>query len=56
MRLVERYPKSVWLNPEPTTAWWQTTIEIIRRVFPMYPLTLEGLGEAIDHLTRGGRR
>lgn len=56
MRLVERYPKSVWLNPEPTTAWWQTTIEIIRRVFPMYPLTLEGLGEAIDHLTKGGRR
>ncbi len=56
MRLVEHYPKSIWLNPEPTQSWWQTTIELIRRVFPMYPLTLEGLGEAIDHLTRGGRR
>ena len=56
MRLVERFPQAVWLNPEPPREWWQTTIEVIRRVFAMYPLTLEGLGEAVNQLTRGGRR
>jgi uncharacterized protein with von Willebrand factor type A (vWA) domain len=56
MRLVERFPQSVWLNPEPPPQWWQTTIDVIRRVFAMYPLTLEGLGEAVNHLTRGGQR
>ncbi|MBS1152013.1 MAG: thioredoxin reductase [Myxococcaceae bacterium] len=56
MRLVERFPQSVWLNPEPPREWWQTTIEVIRRVFAMYPLTLEGLGEAVNLLTRGGQR
>jgi len=24
-------------------------------VFHMFPLTLEGLGDAVNHLTRGGR-
>jgi uncharacterized protein with von Willebrand factor type A (vWA) domain len=56
MRLVERYPHAVWLNPEPPREWWQTTIEVIRRVFAMYPLTLEGLGDAVNQLTRGGTR
>ena len=55
MRLRETYPQSVWLNPEPQRGWFQTTIDVVRRVFPMYPLTLEGLGEAVDQLTRGGR-
>ncbi len=53
MRLVERFPQAVWLNPEPPQQWWQTTIDVIRRVFAMYPLTLEGLGEAVTSLTRG---
>jgi uncharacterized protein len=55
MKLAEFYPQAVWLNPEPVSGWFQTTIEVIRRVFNMYPLTLEGLGDAVNHLTRGGR-
>ncbi|MBK7864041.1 MAG: VWA domain-containing protein [Archangiaceae bacterium] len=55
MKLAETYPHAVWLNPEPKHAWFQTTIEVIRRVFNMFPLTLEGLGDAVTHLTRGGR-
>jgi hypothetical protein len=51
-RLAEHYPSSAWLNPEPTQAWWQPTIDVIRRVIPMYPLTLEGLSEAVTQLTR----
>lgn len=51
-KLREHYPASVWLNPEPPSTWWQTTIDVLRKVYPMYPLTLEGLGEAVSQLTR----
>lgn len=52
MRLREHYPASCWLNPEPPSSWWQSTIDVIRKVFPMYPLTLEGLGDAVGQLTK----
>lgn len=52
MRLREHYPASAWLNPEPPSSWWQTTVDVIRKVFPMYPLTLEGLGDAVGQLTK----
>jgi uncharacterized protein with von Willebrand factor type A (vWA) domain len=54
MRLAEHFPASAWLNPEPRTSWYGT-IQTIKRIFPMFPLTLEGLGEAVGHLTKGGR-
>jgi uncharacterized protein with von Willebrand factor type A (vWA) domain len=49
-RLRERCPQSVWLNPEPPRLWQATTIDLVRRVFPMFQLTLDGLGEAVDVL------
>jgi uncharacterized protein len=52
MRLREHFPASVWLNPEHPSSWWQTTVDVLRKVFPMYPLTLEGLGDAVHTLTR----
>jgi uncharacterized protein with von Willebrand factor type A (vWA) domain len=52
--LRDRCPRSVWLNPEPRHIWAATTIQWIGRVFPMFELTLDGLGEAIDVL-RGVR-
>ncbi|MBL8924165.1 MAG: VWA domain-containing protein [Myxococcaceae bacterium] len=52
MRLREHFPSSAWLNPEPPSSWWQTTVDVIRKVFPMYPLTLEGLGDAVGQLTK----
>lgn len=52
MRLREHYPSAAWLNPEHPSAWWQSTIDVLRRIFPMYPLTLEGLGEAVHQLTK----
>ena len=54
MKLAEHFDRSCWLNPEPRRAW-SGTIATIRRVFEMFPLTLEGLGEAVNHLVRGGR-
>ena len=35
---------------------WYGTAEVIRRVFPMYRLTQDGLLEAVQHLMRGGAR
>ncbi len=52
MRLREHFPASAWLNPEPPSSWWQTTVDVIRKVFPMYPLTLEGLGDAVGSVTK----
>ncbi|MFW5877058.1 MAG: vWA domain-containing protein [Myxococcota bacterium] len=53
--LAEHFDRSVWLNPEPPKYWHGNTIEYVRQVFEMKPLTLEGLGEAVDHLRRGTR-
>lgn len=52
MRLREHYPSSIWLNPEQPSTWWQSTIDVLRRIFPMHPLTLEGLGDAVHELTK----
>ncbi len=31
------------------------TIEYVRQTFDMFPLTLEGLGEGVSHLLKGGK-
>ncbi len=53
-RLRDRVPTSVWLNPEPRRIWDAPTISIVRSIFPMCELTLDGLSEAVDIL-RGAR-
>ena len=52
MKLAEHFSSNVWLNPEPVAGWYAHTISVLRRVFPMFPLTVEGLGEAVAHLTK----
>lgn len=52
-RLAGHFERHIWLNPEPPRGWPGTTIEKIGDVFPMFPLTLEGLGEGVGHLVRG---
>ncbi|MEO1370533.1 MAG: VWA domain-containing protein, partial [Acidobacteriota bacterium] len=47
-------PDSVWLNPEPPRIWNAPSVRLIRDVFPMFELTLDGLKEAVDTLC--GRR
>jgi uncharacterized protein len=54
--LSQHFDRTVWLNPEPQKYWHGNTIEYVRQAFEMKPLTLEGLGEAVNHLRRGGRR
>lgn len=53
-RIRERSPRSVWINPEPRRIWRAPSIQLIRTVFPMFELTLDGLAEAVDVLA--GRR
>jgi len=52
-RIAGHFERHVWLNPEPPRVWAGTTIERIAELFPMYPLTIEGLGEAVGQLVRG---
>jgi uncharacterized protein len=52
MRLAEHFHRSVWLNPDQPRYWGQGTAEVIGGVFSMFHLSLEGLGEAVRHLSR----
>jgi uncharacterized protein with von Willebrand factor type A (vWA) domain len=54
-RLLEAYPKAVWLNPVPEKYWDGTTsIGMIRALMEdrMFPLTLAGIDRAMRALTR----
>lgn len=52
-RLRSRFPRAVWLNPMPKTGWGGWTVKLIGEIFPMFPLTLEGLDDAVRFLVRG---
>lgn len=52
-RLLQTYPKAVWLNPEPEARWEYTpSIKLTRELMDdrMYPMTLAGLDAAIREL------
>ena len=54
-RLLDIYPKAVWLNPVPMNRWGYTpSIEMISDIMSdrMYPLTIEGLDAAMSELRR----
>ena len=54
-RMTNTYPSAVWLNPTPEQYWgYNRSTEIIRALMRdrMYPLTLEGLDEAMRTLSR----
>lgn len=50
----EHFHKTIWLNPEPEKFWDHPTISAIKRLLPMFPLTVEGLSTAVDYLRREG--
>jgi uncharacterized protein with von Willebrand factor type A (vWA) domain len=53
-RLARRFPRAVWMNPNPPDGWWSATARRIKQLFPMYPLTVGGLRDAVTKL-RGAR-
>lgn len=54
--LSSKFHRSVWLNPDPPQYWNGGTCRVIREVYPMFHLTIEGLGDAITHLSKGAGR
>ena len=49
--LGKTFRHAVWLNPQTEEEWDHTwTVSIIRQVFPMFELTLDGLEKAVQHL------
>ncbi len=54
-RLVDVYPKAIWLNPEPEQRWeWTPSIQIAQGLVKqrMFPLTLEGLDRGMRALMK----
>jgi uncharacterized protein len=49
--LAHTFPHSVWLNPVSASMWNYTrTIIMIRQIFPMFELSIDGLEKAVHHL------
>ncbi len=49
-QIADHFDHCVWLNPEPKTYWNEPTVAMVRKVFPMYELTIEGLQQAVKKL------
>ena len=55
MAITKHFKKHVWLNPEPLRYWQSTeTIQLIKRIVPMYPLTPNGIERAVRHMNGKG--
>jgi len=51
--IADTFPYSVWLNPKLEYEWSYTrTIEMVRDIFPMFELSLDGLEKMVIHLMR----
>jgi uncharacterized protein with von Willebrand factor type A (vWA) domain len=55
-KLADHFRRFAWLNPDPPNYWRGGTAEQIAKVFPMFQLTLDGLSDAITHLSKGDVR
>lgn len=51
-RIADHFRRSVWLNPDPPNYWRGGTAEALAGIYSMFPLTLDGLTEAIAHLAK----
>jgi len=49
-RIADHFRHCVWLNPMPERAWSHITISAVAKVFPMFPLTIDGLEQAVSKL------
>ena len=58
-RLAGHFTHTAWLNPIPEKSWAGAdgayTIELVNQVFPMFELTLEGMGGAVKKLKARSR-
>ena len=51
MKFREHFERIVWMNPDPQSDWEYTrTTQVIRSIFPMLPLSLDGIQDAVTML------
>lgn len=49
-RINDHFRYCVWLNPMPRRGWIHPTVSAIGKLMPMFPLTIDGLDEAVKAL------
>ena len=49
-RIAEHFSHCVWLNPDDEYYWDHRTVSMIGKIFPMFPLTIEGIDAAVKKL------
>ncbi len=52
-RIRDHFKRCAWLNPMQQDSWSAPSIRLIRQVFPMYPLTVQGVEELAGDLAGG---
>jgi uncharacterized protein len=53
-RIKDKFKNIIWLNPLPARSWNHVhTVKMIRGIFPMFELTLDGLDEGVKYLMSG---
>lgn len=51
--ILGHFNKTVWLNPEPQKYWPHSfTLNVIKELIPMFPLTPRGIEEAVLHMNK----
>ena len=49
--IADTFRHSAWLNPKPSEEWPYTrTVNIVREIFPMFEISLDGLEKMVNHL------
>ena len=49
-RFADHFSNRVWLNPTTPRFWNHQTVLAIKKLFPMYEFTIDGMGEAVKKL------
>ena len=52
-RVRDHFKRCAWLNPMQQDSWSAPSIRLIRQIFPMYPLTVQGVEELAGDLAGG---
>ncbi|MCK9463013.1 MAG: VWA domain-containing protein [Proteobacteria bacterium] len=50
-RILDHFERAAWLNPMDERFWGAPSVDLIGRLFPMYPLTVEGVERLARDLT-----
>jgi uncharacterized protein with von Willebrand factor type A (vWA) domain len=49
-RIADHFQRSAWINPDKPAYWDAHTVEIVRRLFPMFHLSSDGITDAVRAL------